>query len=105
MTKYKIIFTERARSDICDIGDYIANILLAPDTAENLISSLLQKISFLKIFPNIYPVIDSYTELNKKIHCMPYKNYYVFYKVLYAENTVIILRVGYNRRNWSDILK
>ena len=36
---------------------------------------------------------------------MPYKNYYVFYKVLYAENTVIILRVGYNRRNWSDILK
>lgn len=35
------------------------------------------------------------------IHCMPYKNYYVVYEIEEAMNTVVVLRVEYNRRNWK----
>ena len=33
------------------------------------------------------------------------KNYYVFYEIEETMNTVIVLRIGYNRRNWKEILQ
>lgn len=35
---------------------------------------------------------------------MPYKEQYVFYQVIESQQTVIIMRIGYRRRNWTDKL-
>lgn len=35
---------------------------------------------------------------------MPYKNHYIFYEIVEGLKTVIVLRVGHNRRNWKEIL-
>lgn len=104
MDKYRITLTERAKNDIIDIGDYITYTLLEPDISRKFIKGLKNSISQLKFFPYKFPLIQDDILQNRNIHCMPYRNYYIFYEIADAAQIVIILRVGYNRRNWKDIL-
>lgn len=104
MKEYNIILTRRAKDDIIDIGDYIAYTLLELETAHCFVTGLRSAIAKLKELPNRFALADDRVLASQGIHCMPYKNYYVFYEVEEAMETVIILRVGYNRRNWKEIL-
>lgn len=104
MNDYRITLTNRAKNDIIDIGDYIAYTLSEPDTSRNFIEGLKASISHLKDFPYKFPLIQDDILKSQNIRCMPYKNYYIFYKIIESNHFVIILRIGYNRRNWSDIL-
>lgn len=104
MNNYKITFTRRAKEDILDIGDYVTYTLLEPEIARNLVKGLRQAIATLHMMPNRYAIIDDPALASQHIRCMPYKNYYIFYEVIDAMDIVVILRVGYNRRNWKDIL-
>lgn len=105
MIEYRIRFARRAREDMIAIGDYIAFQLLQPDISKSFIKELRQSISQLKLFPYKFPVISDIYLKESGIRCMPHKNYYVFYKVDEEQKCVIVLRVGYNRRNWRNILK
>lgn len=104
MIEYRLKITRRARKDIIDIGDYIAYILQEPDISKSLIRGLRHSISQLKFFPYKFSLVQNPMLKGKCIRCMPYKNYYVFYEVAEEEKCIIVLRVGYNRRNWLDIL-
>ncbi len=104
MPEHKIVLTRRAQDDIVDIGDYITYTLLEPETAQNFVRGLRKAIAKLKNIPNGYVLVDDVVLASQGIHCMPYKNYYIFYEVVDAMNTVIVLRIGYNRRNWKEIL-
>lgn len=104
MNDYRITLTERAKEDLIDIGDYIAFTLSEPDTSKNLIHGLRNSISQLKQFPYRYPLVQDDILQNQGVRCMPYKNYYIFYEVIEIMQIIIILRIGYNRRNWEDIL-
>lgn len=77
MNVYRITLTKRAKNDIIDIGGYITYK---------------------------FPLVQDDILQKQGIRCMPYKNYYIFYKIIEVTHVVIILRVGYNRRNWKDIL-
>lgn len=104
MNDYRITLTQRAVEDIKDIGDYIAFILLQPHISKNFIKGLKNSISHLKLFPYKFPLVqDDYLQ-SQGIRCMPFKNFYIFYKVIEDVPTVVILRVGYNKRNWKNIL-
>jgi len=104
MQIYKIVMTNRSKDDLIDIGDYITYTLLEPETARNFIKGLRKSINTLISMPAKYPLVEDPVLKSQAIRCMPYKNYYIFYKIIDAMNTVIILRVGYNRRNWKEIL-
>ncbi len=104
MDDYRIMLTERAKEDIIDIGDYITFTLLEPDISKNLIKGLRNSISQLKHFPYRYPLVQDDILQNQGVRCKPYENYYIFYEVVEIMQSVIILRIGYNRRNWKDIL-
>lgn len=104
MKEYNIILTRRAKDDIVDIGDYIAYTLLEPETAHRFVTGLRSSIATLKELPDWFALVDDRVLASQGIHCMPYKNYYVFYEVEETMETVIVLRVGYNRRNWKEIL-
>ena len=104
MDKYQIMITPKAKADLIDIGDYISFILLEPETAEKLVKGLRRSISQLQYFPNKFPVIQDYILMYRKIHYMPYKNYFVFYQVDDEKRRVVILRVGHKGRNWKSIL-
>ncbi len=104
MNSYRIVLTQRAKDDIIDIGDYITYSLLEPDTSKNFIKGLRNSISQLKFFPYRFPLVQDNILQRQGIRCMPYKNHYIFYQIVQSPQTVIILRIGYNRRNWKRIL-
>ena len=104
MDDYRIILTQRAKDDIIDIGDYISFILLEPEISISFIKGLKNSISQLTLFPAKFPLVQDDTLQSQGIRCMPYKNYYIFYKIVEIRQVVIILRIGYNKRNWKDIL-
>lgn len=104
MNNYRITLTKRAKDDIIDIGDYITYTLLEPNISINFIKGLKQSISQLKFFPYKFPLVQDDLLQNQGIRCMPYKNYYIFYEIIEIMQTIIVLRIGYNRRNWRDIL-
>jgi len=104
MPEYRIVLTRRAKDDIVDIGDYITYTLLEPDTAQNFVEGLRKSIASLKDFPNRHALVTDVVLSSQGIHCMPYRNYYVFYEIIAPMYTVIVLRIGYNRRNWKEIL-
>lgn len=104
MNEYRITLTQRAKDDIINIGDYITYTLLEPDISSNFIKGLRTSISQLKFFPYKFPLVQDEIMQNQGIRCMPYKNYYIFFEIVESMHVVIILRIGYNRRNWKDIL-
>ena len=104
MIDYRIRLLPVAKNDLLNISDYISYSLLAPDTSKRLIRGLRSSISSLCTFPYRYPIIIH--ETNEIIvRCMPYKNYNIFYTIMKSVRTVFILRIGYNQRNWTRILK
>lgn len=40
-----------------------------------------------------------------EIRCMPYKNAYIIYEVAENGKMVIVIRIGYYRRDWEEIFK
>ncbi len=77
MNNYRVTLTRQAKDDIIDIGDYISYTLLEPGTSRNFIKGLRNSISQLKYFPYKFPLIMQ---------------------------VIVVLRVGYNQRNWKNIL-
>lgn len=104
MIDYRIVFTERARDDLIDIGDYIAFTRAEPDISKRFIKDLKNSISQLRNFPYKFPIIQDEILRSKNIRCMPYKEQYVFYQVIESQQTVIIVRIGHRRRKWTDRL-
>lgn len=104
LNKYHINLTFKAKQDLIDIGDYITYTLCQPEISKNLMKGLRKSISQLQSFPYKFPLVQDNILHNKGIRCLPYKNYYIFYKILEATHTIIVLRVGYKHRNWGDIL-
>ena len=79
MTKYRLTLTQKAKDDIVDIGTYITETLLSPDTSRSFIKGLRTAISELKFYPFRFPLVQDDYLRNQGIHCFPYKNYFVFY--------------------------
>lgn len=104
MNDYHIFLTQQANADIINIGDYISFISSEPDISKKFIEGLRNSILQLKLFPCKFPLIQDPVLQSHGIRYMPYKNYYIFYKVIESTQIIIILKVGYNKRNWKDIL-
>lgn len=104
MNLFKIAITRQAQEDMTSIGDYIAYTLEEPETASKFIADLRAAVLSLHSFPYRYQLIDDPVLSSQGIHSLTIKNYYVFYQISDELNTVVVLRVGYNRRNWKEIL-
>ncbi len=104
MSEYRIMLTQRAKDDITDIGDYISYTLSEPATSQKFIKGLRHSISQLKNFPYKFPLVHDDILQTQGIRCMPHKNFYIFYKIDEAVFLVIVLLIGYNKRNWKNFL-
>ncbi len=105
VAEYQIRLTQKAKEDIEDISRYITFELSEPGISKKFIQNLRKSIFKLLFFPYEFPFIQDDILKIKEIRCMPYKNYYVFYKIIEELHTVIIIRIGYMRRNWRRILQ
>lgn len=105
MQKHNVLITNRAKNDLIDVGDYITYTLLEPEMALNLVQGLRKKIKGFSELPKRQSMKNDIVIESQGIRCLPYKNYYIFYEVDEITKTVFILRIGYNRRNWKEILR
>lgn len=102
---YNVQISEPAKNDLKETLLYIANILKAPQAAENLYSPANEVFNSLSEFPKRNSLIDRRLLGLSNIRYALVKNYIAFYTVDDNSNTVTIIRFLYNRREWKNILR
>ena len=97
----KLRYTPAAIADLEEIKPYIADTLLNPDAAANLMASIAAACALLKDQPSLGP------ELSHKLHreiderFLIHKKYMIVYEVT---DTVSILRVLDTRTDYLNVL-
>ena len=103
--KYDIRITSRAEQDIKSAADYIEHILLNPTAADQFLNQVDKAINSLRAFPQKHPLTDDPVLKSWDIRFVKTDNYLVFYTVSEVNKTIYIIRVLYQRRNWTALLK
>ena len=101
---FELEFSEKANSDIVSMLKYISEALEAPKAAESHYSELILTYEKLKDNPHRRPLVQNKYLASKGIRSINVKNYILFYKIKENENTVLIYRFIYCRRDWINIL-
>ncbi|MFE7064101.1 type II toxin-antitoxin system RelE/ParE family toxin [Sutcliffiella sp. NPDC057660] len=104
MIKYSILMTEPAEYDLKEIVQYYCNEVYEPDIARNIIAEITEGIFNLEMYPFRYPFINEENLAEKAIRRLLVQNYCVFFVIEEELQTVNILRVLHNKRNWLDYL-
>ena len=99
MDSYEIIMTPDATADLVELRDYIANVLLVPDTALSYIRAIREEISKLSEMPGRIKPVDDEPWNSRGIRKTMAKNFYVYYRINEDAKQVYILNVIYNKRD------
>ena len=102
MKTYDVNIAELALEDISEIFTYIAQGLNEPVAAGRVKDAILKCIDDLSVFPNRNPLIVDDSFENKIVRKTIVKNFMIFYEV--KDNSVLILRVVYSRREWKNLV-
>ncbi len=94
--QYTVKLMSRALRDLDNIYQYIAETLLEPGTALDLVDTIEREILSLQQFPNRCPVRRTGVYANKGYRQLFVKNYTVIFRVDEAEKTVLIVTVRYS---------
>lgn len=94
--QYSVRLMSRALRDIDAIYKYIAETLLEPGTALNLVEEIEREILSLEQFPNRCPTRKTGAYAGKGYRQLFVKNYTVIFRVDESEKTVIVVTVRYS---------
>ncbi|WP_248925787.1 type II toxin-antitoxin system RelE/ParE family toxin [Paenibacillus hamazuiensis] len=104
MKIYNIAISEPAEFDIRGIAEYIALELKEPLTAENMISGIGEAIFELEQFPYRYPLVKDEKLASQGIRMLPVGNYIVFYVISESNDSIVVTRILYGKREWNMFL-
>lgn len=99
MPDYRIIITPDAICDLTELRDYIADVLLAPETALQYIQTIRREIGTLSRMPARHKCIDLEPWRSRGVRKIIVKNLYVYYRIDDPAGTVYVLNVIYLRRD------
>ena len=99
MNSYEIIMTPDATTDLVELRDYIADVLLVPDTALSYIRAIRKEISKLSEMPGRIKPVDDEPWHSRGIREIMAKNFYVYYRIDEETKRVYIMNVIYNKRD------
>ena len=102
---FHIDITEPAENDMIEAAGYIAGQLLNPSAAERLLDDAEAAILSLENMPERHALVSDEDLARLGIRFIPVSNYLIFYIVREENNTVVIQRFLYGRRDWATILK
>ena len=94
--QYKVKLMSRALRDLDGIYRYIAQTLLEPGTALDLVNEIEKEILSLEQLPNRCPLRRTGAYANKGYRQLFVKNYTVIYRVDEAGEQVIVVTVRYS---------
>ena len=94
----KVILTEEARSDLEQIGDYIAQD--NPVRAASFVQELIDKARQLGELPSGFPFVPRYERLG--IRRRTHGNYAIFYRV--EADSVSVIHILHGARDYEAVL-
>ena len=95
---YNVVYLPTAKRQLADAVLYIAEELLSPDAAGNLLDEVDDRIRTLSEYPYRHPLYPSPYAIKHEIRFLPVKNYLVFYIILEEQKTVEIWRFFHQRQ-------
>ena len=104
MEKYKVIIQQSAEYDLNSIVEYIAISLKEKEIAIKLYKKIKEGINSLQASPGRCAIVDEKRLKSMGIRRLLVDNYSVFNYVDNSNNTVHILRILYNKRNWKKLI-
>ena len=104
MILYKLEYLPVARKDILDIARYISQDLNNPTAAEELITTIVEKLEKLTELPYITPSYNPIRPLNNEYRRLMVKNYTAFYYVDECTKVITVARVVYSKRDFEKII-
>ena len=99
MEPFEIIITPDAEADLMELRNYIAYVLLAPDTALSYIREIRKEISALSEIPGRIKPVDEEPWHSRGLRKIMAKNFYIYFRIDEAANRVYILNVIYDQRD------
>ncbi len=105
MDSYKIIITPDAEEDLVELRNYIADVLLARDTARNYIRTIRKEIGSLSEMPARYKPVDDEPWHSRGIRRIMANNFFVYYRIDEDRKQVFVLNVIYARRDQLRMLE
>ena len=105
MDSYKIIITPDAEEDLVELRKYIADVLLARDTARNYIRTIRKEIGSLSELPARYKPVDDEPWHSRGVRRIIVNNFFVYYRIDEEHKRVYILNVIYARRDQLRVLE
>ncbi len=99
---YKLKISPEAKDDLVEIKSYISQDLCNQQTAENLVSKIINKISGLSEHPGIGAPLSSVVDINTDYRFLVCANYLIFYRC--EDEIVFVSRILYGRRDYTRIL-
>ena len=105
MDSYKIIITPDAEEDLVELRNYIADVLLARDTARNYIRTIRKEIATLSEMPARYKPVDDEPWHSRGICRIMANNFFVYYRIDEDRKQVFVLNVIYARRDQLRMLE
>lgn len=105
MDSYKIIIMPDAEEDLVELRNYIADVLLARDTARNYIRTIRKEIGSLSELPARYKPVDDEPWHSRGVRRIIVNNFFVYYRIDEGHKRVYILNVIYARRDQLRVLE
>lgn len=104
MENYEVIMSPDAITDIVDIKNYIADVLLAPEIALSYIRALRVGIGKLSIMPSRIHLVSNEPWRSKGIRKTIVKNFYIYFRIDEDNKRVYILNIIYSKRDQLRVL-
>jgi len=99
MEPYQIIITPDAEADLLGLRNYIADVLLIPDTALSYLKAIRKEITTLSDMPGRIKPVDEEPWHSHGLRKIIAKNFYVYFRIDESVNRVYILNVIYDQRD------
>ncbi len=101
---YKIVISKEAAEDIDDIVFYMVSELSNPSAAKAFLDDVEKSYHNIIEKPAMYGLCNDYRLRNDGYRKIVIKNYLILYRINEDDKTVIIVRVVYGGRNYSELI-
>lgn len=104
MVSYEVIMTPDAVTDLTELRDYIADILLVPEIALRYVRSIRETISKLEYMATSIAPISDEPWHSRGIRKINAQNFIVYYRIEESRKRVYVLNIIYNKRDQLQTL-
>lgn len=97
---FKLIWTERALSDLEQVVRYYQEDQKSPETAQRVGIEIVERVEVLKTFPDMGPLYPRKSGTHREILCYDFR---IFYRADHESNVVYIARIWHGRQDINHL--